>query len=114
MRQIKMKATREDCQQLTDRLSNQMLKAMEVLEIVNLADEIVTLETDLGIRYTDREIVLAWTAAANDVCDSAIDNANAKDSCENNEEMRAGQVAYWESQRPSTKRLRELKKFAGK
>lgn len=105
-RTIKTTASAAHVDILQETLNELMMDAAETLTPADVINDIIDIEEHHGIRFTDRQIVRACNAAANDMVDSYV--ANAFQTTEIDKEERDRQVAYFEAMRPSTKRRAQL------
>jgi len=103
--------------ELREDFHNRMLDAYEMLKIEHLLDHIQRIEQDRGIIFSDDEIRMVWSVAANEFIDSVTENFRGTpiSEFERGAVEQDEKIAAFESQRPQNIRYEYLKKtFASK
>ena len=115
MRTIKTAANADDRDELSNRIHEAMINCGEICGLSSIVDIVAKVEEENGIRFSDREIVKAWSQAASATVDSFIYNASdtlrKKEMTQDEYEAECERLAAME---PTQARINSLmKKFKG-
>lgn len=82
---------------------------MKICKLTELSQYVYNNEVTHGIRLTNEQVLTAYWQAAEQACDSWIQNEY---ETERTEAERDDNIAMWESRKPSTSRHREILELA--